>query len=116
MARHRSMSDGISDRCWPGLHLPDVRHALGPTADLDGGGQISELRHQTLAGVQALGVVRAGVLTAGQAHDRDAVLERLDHDVAAGRTTLFVVGHRLPRPYPLPLPLDWALGRTVSTL
>src|SRR6202165_67511 len=97
----------------PGNQLSRFREDLSAAPNLDRRGQLGELRHQDLACVQALRMVRSRVFAAGQVHDVDGSLERLDHDVAAG-STLFVVGHRLPRP--LPLPLDCALGRTVSSL
>src|SRR5579862_2138957 len=56
---------------------PDVGQDLCPAADLDGRGQLGELRDHHLARVQALGVMRPRVLAPRQAHDHDPVLEGL---------------------------------------
>src|SRR5437879_4248771 len=64
------------------LYRADVGEDLGAAPDLDRGGHLGELGDEDLSLVEAFGVVGAGVGASGQAHDDDAVLEGLDHDVA----------------------------------
>src|SRR5215472_8417650 len=97
--RARLWASGAGDQ------LPDLSQDLRATPHLDDGCELRELRNQHLAGVEPFRVMRSRVAAAGQAHDDDAALARLDDDVAADRGRALsarctVRFHSLPRARP----------------